>query len=203
MGNFTLNATDAIIIVTGYLIGCFNAGYYLVRMRGGCDIRDLGSGTAGSRNVLRILGTRTAAAVLLADTAKGSAAAFLALRFGNGDWVLPASLLAVVAGHIWPIQLRFRGGKGLATAMGAVIILDFRIALIAGFVGMIAMILSRKIIVGGMFPVAVSPAIAAALGSGWERLVGISATGLVVLLAHRSNLREALAMPLRRGGGRR
>jgi|SRR6516225_10172953 len=110
---------DVLIVVASYGIGCFTAGYYLFRWRTGCDIREHGSGNPGARNVGRLLGVGWFSATLLLDAGKGGLAVWLACYFGLGHLGTVAAMLAVVVGHVWPIQLHFRGGKGVAASLGA------------------------------------------------------------------------------------
>lgn len=115
----------AILLIpfSAYLLGCFTTGYYLVRLLTGQDIRALASGNVGSRNVGRLLGTMGFVLTFLGDAGKGLLAVYLAQRLGGGQILAAAALLAVTAGHIWPLQLRFRGGKGLATYAGGMLLL--------------------------------------------------------------------------------
>src|ERR1035437_1663501 len=110
-----------------YGLGCFTAGYYLVRWRTGQDIRELGSGSVGARNVGRVLGWQGFLAAVLGDFGKGALAVWAARQFTTDDRLVTLALPAVVAGHLWPVQLRFRGGKGMAAALGALLIYDYRL----------------------------------------------------------------------------
>jgi glycerol-3-phosphate acyltransferase PlsY len=102
-----------------YLLGGVSAGYWLVRLRTGTDVRALGSGATGATNAARVLGRGGFVVVLALDAAKG-ALACLGARFAGLDagWEFAAAA-AVVAGHVWPIQLGFRGGRGLGPLLGA------------------------------------------------------------------------------------
>jgi acyl phosphate:glycerol-3-phosphate acyltransferase len=106
-----------------YAIGCLVGAYYIVRWRRGVDVRASGSGNAGARNVFRS-GDRVAAALtLLWDAAKGAAAMLLTRWLLPGDdAALAIAFVAVIVGHIWPVPLRFHGGKGVATAIGAALV---------------------------------------------------------------------------------
>jgi acyl phosphate:glycerol-3-phosphate acyltransferase len=116
-------------VLVAYALGCIVAAYYVVRLRSGKDVRDSGSGNAGARNVYRS-GDRVAAALtLLLDAAKGAAAIQLAIWAVNNDAALALAFVAVIVGHIWPIQLQFRGGKGVAPAIGAGLVLLPRLPL--------------------------------------------------------------------------
>lgn len=105
------------LVLLAYALGCMNAGYYLLRWRDGRDLRTLGSGNAGARNAARVLGPWGFAVVFALDASKGL------LAVGAARWWAPeaAALCAVAAtlGHVYPLQLQWRGGKGVATAMGA------------------------------------------------------------------------------------
>ena len=104
------------VALIGYALGCFNTGYHLVRWRTGQDLRTLGSGNAGARNAGRILGKTGFVQVFLGDALKGVLAVGLARAWGLADWGQMVVVLAVVAGHLWPIQLGGQGGKGASTA---------------------------------------------------------------------------------------
>jgi len=108
----------AAAVLASYLLGGFCAAYYLVRVARSADIRTLGSGNAGARNAGRILGAPGFLLALLLDAAKGALAVLATARLVPGIWPATLALIAVVAGHIWPAQLAFRGGKGLATLLG-------------------------------------------------------------------------------------
>jgi acyl phosphate:glycerol-3-phosphate acyltransferase len=114
-------------VPVAYAIGCISLGYYLGR-RAGSDLRQTGSGSTGARNVARVVGRRAAMLALGFDVAKGAAAVGLADAASDSARVHGATAIAVVAGHIFPAQLRFRGGRGLATALGALAVLDWRLA---------------------------------------------------------------------------
>src|SRR5574339_339768 len=120
---------EMLVILVAYALGCFTAGYYLVRWWTGEDVRYSGSGSSGATNVGRVLGRPGFLFTLLLDLTKGCLAVWLAeyLRLRPTTAVL--SMLAVVAGHIWPLQLRFRGGKGVATGLGALLVLEPEFAL--------------------------------------------------------------------------
>jgi glycerol-3-phosphate acyltransferase PlsY len=114
---------DALAAVLAYVLGCANAAYYLVRWRTGQDIRGHGSGNAGARNAGRLLGARAFALAFVLDAAKGLGAVLLAVVLGAAPLTPALCALLAVAGHVWPAQLHWRGGKGVATSMGALIAL--------------------------------------------------------------------------------
>src|SRR5947207_7623420 len=99
---------DLVAITVAYLLGCIATAYYLVRLRTGQDIRQLGSGNVGGRNAGRVLGRPGFAIVAVGDALKGLLAVLLARYLGVSGWALAAVLAAVLAGHIWPAQLGFK-----------------------------------------------------------------------------------------------
>jgi len=114
-----------LLVAIAYALGSVSTGYYLIKLRTGQDIRLLGSGSTGARNVSRTLGTLGFVATLVGDASKGAIAVGLATISGLDERGLIVVTVAVFAGHVWPAHLQFRGGKGLATVMGAVLVMDY------------------------------------------------------------------------------
>lgn len=122
-------AGAALVVLAAYLLGSLSGALLVGRLRGGIDIRTLGSGNAGGTNALRTQGPWFALGVVVIDLAKGWVAAGLLPQFaGRGgvsqSWLAPACALAAMAGHIWPLWHGFRGGKGAATLVGALLALS-------------------------------------------------------------------------------
>jgi acyl phosphate:glycerol-3-phosphate acyltransferase len=115
--------TAAAVLVAAYLVGCISTAYYIVRLRTGRDLRREGSGTLGARNAGRILGRGGFALVMIGDLLKGAAAVGLVHATSGSTALAGAAVIAAVAGHMYPVQLGFHGGKGLATATGGLIVL--------------------------------------------------------------------------------
>jgi len=117
------------LVLGAYVLGCFASGYYLVRWRAGQDLRELGSGSVGARNAGRILGVPGFLLTLIGDFAKGALTVWAAQHLTQDERLVALAMVAVVVGHIWPVQLRFRGGKGIATSLGALLVYDYHLAL--------------------------------------------------------------------------
>src|SRR5881296_2981108 len=161
------NWSEASWIALGaYLLGCFTTGYYLVRLRTGQDIRELGSGSVGAKNVGRLLGWTGFGVVVLGDSAKGAFAVWAAQHLTKEDWLVQLSLLAVVAGHAWPVQLRFRGGKGIATSLGGLLIYDYHLAVAYALLFGSAWAVLRKTVLPGLFAFACLPLVSLYLEPG-------------------------------------
>jgi glycerol-3-phosphate acyltransferase PlsY len=110
----------ALVLVGAYLLGAVPFSFLVARAFGVADVRRVGSGNVGATNVMRSAGKGAGALAFLLDAAKGALATSLALRFAPGpDWVPAGAALAAVLGHMYPVWLRFQGGKGVATGAGA------------------------------------------------------------------------------------
>jgi len=195
------NWSEASLSAIGaYLLGCFTTGYYLVRAVRGVDIRTVASGSVGARNVSRVLGRTGFLLTTLGDALKGSLAVWATRHFFPDERLAAVVLLAVVAGHIWPVQLHFRGGKGVATSIGALLVYDWRLIVVYGAVFAGGALLARKTVLPGLFAFLCLPAAGFWLHhNGFELAMLTFLVGLI-LLAHRTNLGEEIpALAARRG----
>jgi glycerol-3-phosphate acyltransferase PlsY len=178
--------------LAGYAVGCVCSGYYLVRLMSGEDIRRLGSGTAGATNVGRLLGPIGFAATFLLDCIKGVAVGWGTAHYGLGAAEASTAILAVVSGHVWPVQLGFRGGKGIATSLGAFAAYDARIVVVIAALFALWFILLRAVVTSGLLAYGLAPLPLIPLGFSPLRLLTVAAVAGVVLIAHRTDIRIAL-----------
>jgi glycerol-3-phosphate acyltransferase PlsY len=188
------------ITLGAYLLGCLTTGYYLVRARTGQDIRELGSGNVGARNVGRVLGWMGFLVTVLGDCAKGALAVGGVQYFTNDERLVTLALIAVVVGHLWPAQLRFRGGKGVATSLGALVVYDPHLALALMVAFAIAFVLLRRTVLSALFAFVCLPMVCPWLGPEPFRVraIGVSILAGLILVAHRRNLLEEMAQFLER-----
>jgi len=172
--------------IVGYLLGSIPFGLVLTRLTGAGDLRSIGSGNIGATNVLRTGRKGLAAATLLLDLAKGAAAVLAARALAGADGAALGGGAAVL-GHCFPVWLRFRGGKGVATLMGVSLGLAWPIgaAYAAVWLGMLA--LTRISSLGGMSAAVAAPFAALALGLHREAAV-LAALCALVLWLHRANI---------------
>lgn len=183
-----LNAVIAVVI--SYLLGSVSFSIVIARLVKGIDIRQHGSGNAGATNTLRVLGKGPGIAVFILDILKGVAAVGVGYAL-NGEyesWTPVLCGLAAIVGHNWPIWFRFKGGKGIATTVGAIMTLAFIPALIAGLVAIAIIAITRYVSVGSLFFAALVP-----VGVGFMTGAGplLWASLLICVFAfvrHRSNL---------------
>jgi glycerol-3-phosphate acyltransferase PlsY len=180
-------------VALAYAIGCACAGYYLVRLVAGEDVRAGGTGVTGATNVGRRLGPLGFAVTFVLDCAKGMAVAWGTVHYGLDEVAASAAIIAVVIGHIWPLQLGFRGGKGIATSLGAFAVYDARLVVVIASLFVVSFILSRSFVTGGLLAYLLAPLPSIALGVPTAALLTLTAVAGVILIAHRENIRTALA----------
>lgn len=183
--------TFLVILSAAYLAGGLSPGHWLVRWRTGTDVRTQGSGVTGATNAGRVLGRGGFFLVLLLDAAKGAAVMALARWLDTPVPWLFAAGFAVVAGHIWPAQLGFRGGRGVAPLLGAWLLLAPLAVAAALGVTLLARLVSVRFVFAGLLGVAALPAATwpATHHPGCTALT--LATSVLVLVAHRSHWRPA------------
>jgi glycerol-3-phosphate acyltransferase PlsY len=193
----------AVVVTLAYLLGSIPFGYLLVRMRGGGDVRETGSGGTGATNVTRRAGKRTGILTLLLDALKGVAAVLLArLILGveaSGEWWMCAAAVATVLGHVFPLWLRFRGGKGVATGLGVFLMLAPLATLCALLVFVLVVWLWRYVSLGSITAACVLPLAVWSLGklgvsdSVETPMLVVAALGAaLVVYMHRANIERLL-----------
>ncbi len=200
-----MTASGFIAVIAAYLLGSMPWSYLVVRVHRGIDLRTIGSRSAGATNVMRASGKWAALLALALDVAKGTAALFVAFALEVGPWWLAAAAVAAVAGHVFPIFLGFRGGKGVATAAGALIPLVPG-ALLGALVVFVALVVATRYVSLGS--VAASASLPGIVGLSWwlggsgesggsapaaSLFVGTLLIATLVISKHRANLRRLRA----------
>jgi glycerol-3-phosphate acyltransferase PlsY len=177
-------------IVIGYLLGSIPFGLILTRFAGLGDVRKIGSGSIGATNVLRTGNKTVTAATLVCDIGKGSAAVLIGALWGF-DAMLAAAAAAVL-GHMFPVWLVFRGGKGVATALGVLVVIAWPVALVAGLIWLATAILFRYSSLAALVASASAAAYAGFVVDG-ERAVLVTLIALAIIVKHHQNIRRLLA----------
>ena len=175
----------------GYLFGSIPWGVLLTRAAGLGDIRAIGSGSIGATNVLRTGNKGLAAATLLLDAAKGAVAVGIFRYLGPPDAALWAGFGAVL-GHLFPVWLGFKGGKGVATGLGVLLVLAPWAAAVAGATWLAVAGLVRISSAASLAAIAVAPVAALALSSGKVALLALAVSAMIGL-RHHENIRRLLA----------
>ena len=181
-------STKMAIIVISYMVGCICFAYYLTLIVHKKDIRVIGSGNPGSSNIGRHFGGLWFISVLLLDALKGFTVVIFVSYLDVDLWIKSVSMLAVIIGHIWPVQLSFKGGKGLATIMG--VALGFNPVIVVGccVVAGLCYLLISKNNAGLMVSVGFGPIFVWILGHSIEEIITFIVMCVLVIFAHRSNI---------------
>jgi glycerol-3-phosphate acyltransferase PlsY len=190
-------------ILIGYAFGSLPIGYLMAHTAGGVDLRRVGSGNVGAANVYRTTGLGMAIAVMIADVGKGALAVLIV---GSANPV--AAGVGAVIGHIYPVWLRFRGGKGVATASGVFAVLSPLATVLAAATFMVVVARTRLVSLGSITATLVLP-IAEWLTPGWRALdIASTLVAALILFRHRGNIarlrsRTERALPASRNALRR
>jgi len=206
-GNDTLRA--AAVIVIAYLLGSMPFGYLIVRVTQGADVRDTGSGGTGATNVSRRAGKAAGVVTLVLDALKGAAAVTIAkvilgmpmfaegghvgppLLSGVSDtkWWVAAAAIAVIVGHIFPVWLRFRGGKGVATGVGVFVMLAPIAVAFAAVIFVLVVWRTRYVSLGSIVAAAVIPLFVLLQNSSGAPIAVTAFLGAaLIVFAHRENI---------------
>ena len=194
--------------VIAYLIGSINFSVILSKKMAGFDIREKGSGNAGSTNMLRSVGKKAAALTLVCDILKGIASILIAMILGNIIQNLDKELLvqiagiAVVVGHTFPIFFGFKGGKGVATSLGVLILSNWQIGLICLVFALVLMALTRMVSLGSCAAAVLFPVLTLFINDNYTVLtdgkngnvyfIYSVILAIIVLYNHRSNIKRIL-----------
>ncbi len=196
---------NVIIAIIAYLIGSVNFSVILSKKMAGFDVREKGSGNAGTTNMLRSVGKKAAALTLICDVLKGVIAILIAMFIGwafkieNQSLLVQIAGIAVVLGHTFPIFFGFKGGKGVATSLGILIMSNWQIGLICLVFGLLLIVLTRMVSLGScaaavLFPVLtlfITDNYIVSQGSGY--LIYSIILAVIVLFNHRSNIKRIMA----------
>lgn len=183
----------AVWVVASYLIGCFTAGYYVVWFLAKKDIHTVGSGNVGARNVGRVLGRGGFVATVVVDIGKGMFVVWVAydvLELGT-YWTI-AAYLAVIVGHIWPLQFRFHGSKGVATAIGVMLMLGPLVMTLVIIQFLLIYVFNRSFTLSGQAAIALTPFTLLIFRQPLEHVAGVAAIAILVLYTHRQDIRDRL-----------
>lgn len=184
-------------VLFGYLAGSVPFAFLLAR-RAGIDVRVAGSGNVGAANVLRTTGAWRAVAVMSLDVAKGAAAVLVANLVAGGVWIAALTGAAAIVGHIYPVWLRFHGGKGVAVAAGVFSVLSPIATGVAATLFLIIVWMTRYVSLGSIAATLALPPVAWWAGAPRAVVFAAAGSGALILFRHRANLRR-----LRRGTERR
>ena len=196
-------AAYIIIAIIAYLVGSINFSIIISKRIAGFDVREKGSGNAGTTNMLRSVGVKAAAITLLCDILKGVVVILIAILIGNIVDGLDDALLVqlagifVIIGHTFPIFFGFKGGKGIATSLGVLLMINWQIGLICLVFALILMVITRIVSVGSIAAAILFPVLVIFIGqnyivpvNNWSYLIFSIIVAILVLFNHRENLKR-------------
>ncbi len=192
-----------LILIAAYLLGSIPFGYLIVRVKEGGDVRETGSGGTGATNVTRRAGKFAGIVTLLLDALKGAAAVYLARKYFTPDfgvnWLVAGAAVMVVVGHMFPVWLGFRGGKGVATGVGAYLMLLPLAVVGAAVIFLLVVIATRYVSLGSILATAAFPFFAWLISrfrpiAGLKEILAASLIcGALIIFMHRANIGRLLA----------
>lgn len=181
-----------IAVILSYLLGSVSFSIVIARLVKGIDIREHGSGNAGATNTIRVLGKGPGLLCFVLDFAKGIVAVLIGRWLGQDDWTSAICGLAAIMGHNWPIYFNFKGGKGIATTIGAICALAFVPALVAGVVTIIVIAITRYVSLGSLIFAALTPVLIAIFYYSTPVLTVSLILCVFAFWRHRSNIVKLL-----------
>ena len=191
------------VSIVAYLVGSISFSVIFSKKMAGFDVREKGSGNAGTTNVLRTVGKKAAILTLICDVLKGVAAVLFAYVIGliakeNNDILVQLAGVFVIIGHTFPIFFKFKGGKGIATALGVLLITNWNIGLICLVFALLLMALSRMVSLGSISAAILFPVLVVFMQSNAYLVPGnyfifSIVIALLVIFNHRSNVKRLLS----------
>ncbi len=178
-------------IIISYLIGCFSSAYFIGKVFKKIDIRGYGSGNSGATNALRVMGLQLGALTFVFDILKGVVAVLIGRKIlgTNGDLV--GGFFAVI-GHNWPVFIKFKGGKGVATSIGALMMINLPTFVIAASIGLLLVFITRYVSLGSLCFLLSTPIIYLILNKdiSIEYLIFTLLLGTLSVIRHKDNIKR-------------
>jgi len=196
-------AAYIIVAVIAYLLGSISFSVIISKKIAGFDVREKGSGNAGSTNVLRTVGKKAAVLTLICDVLKGVVAVLIATLVGkiwkelDGALLVQLAGIFVIIGHTFPIFFKFKGGKGVATALGVLLITNWQIGLICLVFALVLMALTRMVSVGSIGAAILYPVLTIFITQNYivtgNYIISSIIIAVLVVFNHRSNVKRLLS----------
>ena len=192
-----------IVAIIAYLIGSINFSVIFSKKMAGFDVREKGSGNAGTTNMLRTVGKKAAAITLVCDILKGVVAILIAMLVGNlvegsnGALLVQVVGVAVILGHTFPVFFKFKGGKGVATSLGVLIMSNWQIGLICLVFALVLIILTQMVSVGSIAAAILYPVLTLFIPENYivpgNYLIYSIILAVIIIFNHRENVKRLLS----------
>ena len=194
---------NVIMAIVAYLIGSINFSVILSKKMAGFDVREKGSGNAGTTNMLRSVGKKAAAITLICDILKGVVAILIAMLAGkvlansNSSLLVQIAGISVILGHTFPIFFKFKGGKGVATSLGVLIMSNWQIGLICLVFALILIILTKMVSVGSIAAAILYPVLTLFIPQNYivpgNYIIYSVILAVLIVFNHRENVKRLLS----------
>ena len=192
-----------VVALVAYLVGSVNFSVIISKKMAGFDVREKGSGNAGTTNMLRTVGKKAAAITLILDILKGVVAIFIAKLIGNiwqdlnGALLVQIAAILVVIGHTFPVFFKFKGGKGVATSLGVLLTLNWQIGLICLVFALVLMVLTRMVSLGSISAAILYPVLSIFITQNYlvpgNYVLSSIILAVIVVFNHRENVKRLMS----------
>ncbi len=179
----------ALCAVIGYALGCVSTGVIVSKLYGRIDIRNYGSGNAGMTNVMRTLGWVPSFLTFIGDALKGVLGALIG-RWIGGELGMHIGGICAILGHNWPALFRFRGGKGMSTSFGYILVVDWRIALVLLGIQVVVLLISGYMSLASMLSACAFVGLVFLFHESWYAVGGAFVACALALFSHRANMKR-------------
>lgn len=180
-------------LIIGYLFGCIQTAFIIGKLKGNIDIRQYGSGSSGTTNAIRVMGWKWGILTFLGDVAKAVIATLISWLIFDDILVGFYGGIGAILGHNFPVFLKFKGGKGIASTLGVLLIVDYRIGLIAGSILAITIFITKYVSLGSILMSISIPFQMIIFHPNWEYILLGTLLTTSALILHRANIKRLLS----------
>ncbi|MGD6960589.1 glycerol-3-phosphate acyltransferase [Fictibacillus phosphorivorans] len=184
----------ALYLIASYLVGCIMTGFLVAKLIKGVDLRLLGSGNIGARNAGRVLGPSGFVLTLAGDILKAAAVVWAGIQFQYPPYIQLLGFLAVILGHLYPVFLRFHGGKGVASFIGGMIIFHPISAVLVAAVFLLFYGIKRSLTVAGLFAFALTPFFYWLFEKQWLETLLLIPISFLVVYVQKEDIKERIKL---------
>ncbi|MDM5314498.1 glycerol-3-phosphate acyltransferase [Fictibacillus sp. b24] len=181
-------------LIASYLVGGIMTGFLVAKLLKGVDLRLLGSGNIGARNAGRVLGSSGFVLTLAGDILKAAAVVWAAIQFGYPPHIQLLGFLAVILGHLYPIFLKFHGGKGVASFIGGLIVFHQPSAILVGAAFLLFYAIKRSLTVAGLFAFSLAPFFYWLIERQWQETLILLPISLLVVYVQKEDIIERIKL---------
>jgi acyl phosphate:glycerol-3-phosphate acyltransferase len=181
-------------LISSYLIGGLMTGFLVAKLLKGVDLRVEGTGNIGARNAGRVLGPAGFLLTLAGDLIKGALAVWAAIELGFPPYIQLLGFLAVILGHLYPIFLKFHGGKGVASFIGGLLVFHWLTAVLVGAAFLLFYMIKRSLTVAGLFAFALSPVFYWVIEKMWLETLILLPISLIVVYVQKEDIKERIML---------